>query len=163
MPSKPQSLSAMFLYSPPAFRRLCTVLRPASGIFASMSSRADKPQKQIRRKGHLQVRRAVLSSGSVSIYSRPLKRRTAAHRAPNRAQSNPGPLRQEQAGVLLFVAGQGENSATALVCVLPGAAGARTQAQISYGISPFARHPLISMGQILQLLAPGKVSDIVVS
>lgn len=129
--------------------RLC----PAGRSGAKMANRC---------KGHLQARIAVLSSGSVSN-SRPLKRRTAAHRAPNRAQSNPGPLRQEQAGVLLFVAGQGENSATALVCVLPGAAGARTQAQISYGISPFARHPLISMGQILQLLAPGKVSDIVVS
>ena len=121
MPSKPQSLSAMFLYSPPAFRRLCTVLRPASGIFASMSSRADKPQKQIRRKGHLQVRRAVLSSGNVSIYYRPLKRRTAAHRTPRKAQSNPGPLHQEQAGVLLFVAGQREHGATGLVGVPPGA------------------------------------------
>lgn len=54
------------LYSPPMIRRLCAVLRPASDIFASTSSRADKPQKQIRRKGHLQVRRAVLSSGSIS-------------------------------------------------------------------------------------------------
>lgn len=74
-----------------------------------------------RCKGHLQARIAVLSSGSVSSNSRPLKRRTAAHRAPNRAQSNPGPLRQEQAGVLLFVAGQGENSATGLVDIPPGA------------------------------------------
>lgn len=54
------------LYSPPMIRRLCAVLRPASDIFASTSSSADKPQKQIRRKGHLQVRRAVLSSGSIS-------------------------------------------------------------------------------------------------
>lgn len=49
------------LYSPPMIRRLCAVLRPASDIFASTSSRADKPQKQIRRKGHLQARRAAFS------------------------------------------------------------------------------------------------------
>lgn len=79
------------LYSPPMIRRLCAVLRPASGIFASTSSRADKPQKQIRRKGHLQVRRAVLSSGSISLYSRPLKRRTAAHRGATQGIKQPRP------------------------------------------------------------------------
>lgn len=79
------------LYSPPMIRRLCAVLRPASDIFASTSSMADKPQKQIRRKGHLQVRRAVLSSGSIPLYSRPLKRRTAAHRGATQGIKQPRP------------------------------------------------------------------------
>lgn len=62
----------------------------------------------------------------VSLYSNTIKLRISAHRTPNRAQSNPGPLRQEQAGALSFVLGQGEDGTMLFIGVPPGAAGAVT-------------------------------------
>lgn len=62
----------------------------------------------------------------VSLYPNTIKLRISAHRTPNRAQSNPGPLRQGQAGALSFVLGQGEDGTRLFIGVPPGAAGAVT-------------------------------------
>lgn len=101
------------LYSPPMIRRLCAVLRPASDIFASTSSRADKPQKQIRRKGHLQVRRAVLSSGSISSI---LPATKTSHSGPHSAtqdikQPRPTPSGASRGIIICCGPGRGRRSA----------------------------------------------------
>ena len=83
--------------------------RPSSegGIFAPVSSRAGE-----RRKYKTSVKTVYRIAKrfyhlSVSLYTRASKRFTTAHRTPHKAQSNPGPLRKEQAGVLSFVPGDG--------------------------------------------------------
>lgn len=80
-------------------------------------------KKQNLRKGHLQARRAVLMPVSVLIFPRS----KTSHSAPQSARhdiKHPGPLRQEQAGALSFVPGQGEDGATVFVSVPLGAGAA---------------------------------------
>ena len=138
------------LYSPPMIRRLCAVLRPASDIFASTSSRADKPQKQIRRKGHLQVLRAVLSSGSISSI---LPATKTSHSGPQgrhaRHKATPAHSTRSKPGYCYLLWARDRTAQRSL--------SASHQAQREPGhkyisfkvIPPLARHPLISRGQNL--------------
>ena len=126
-PPVPPACPPISLHSPATSRCLRGLLWSPGGIFALVSSRVEQTsKKQNLRKDHLQALRAVLLSWSVPLYSNTIKLRISAHRTPNRAQSNPGPLRQEQAGALSFVLGQGEDGTMLFIGVPPGAAGAVT-------------------------------------
>ena len=99
--------AAMSLYFPPAFRRLCGLLWPPGGIFAPVSSGAERAKK-----GKTAVKTICKPVErflclAVFLYSQGLKRRTAAHREPHRAQSNPGPLQHGASRGFVIYCGPG--------------------------------------------------------
>lgn len=69
----------------PAFCRLCAVLRPAGGIFASMSSRAGKRQKHKTAVKSIYGPVTAFCALMAIPYSSTAKRPTAALRRPNKA------------------------------------------------------------------------------
>lgn len=67
----------------PAFCRLCAVLRPAGGIFASMSSRAgERPKRKTAVKAICRTVTASCALVAIPIFPR----RQAAHSGPQKAQ-----------------------------------------------------------------------------
>lgn len=126
MPSSPSSVSAHIPTLPSNFPLLAWPPTVSKRHFCARDQQRRSRQKS--RTAAKAIYRPVerLYRLEVSLYSHVLKLRISAHRTPNRAQSNPGPLRQEQAGALSFVLGQGEDGTMLFIGVPPGAAGAVT-------------------------------------
>lgn len=125
-PPVPPACPPISLHSPATSRCLRGLLWSPGGIFALVSSRVEQTSKNKTSVKTICRLLELFYCLGVSLYSNTIKLRISAHRTPNRAQSNPGPLRQEQAGALSFVLGQGEDGTMLFIGVPPGAAGAVT-------------------------------------
>ncbi len=79
------------LYSPPMIRRLCAVLRPASDILRPRPAGRTSPKSKSAVKAIYKSVERFYRLAVSPLYSRPLKRRTAAHRGATQGIKQPRP------------------------------------------------------------------------
>ena len=91
---------------------------------AHVQQSGTSPKKQNICKGHLQALHSAFASGSVPYIPTPQNAVQRPAQRHTRHKATPAHSVRSKPGVLLFVAGQGEDGAAGLVGVPPGTAGA---------------------------------------
>ena len=143
-------LLPMSLYSPPASRRLCAVLRPAGGIFAPVASRAgEMPKSKTAVKAIYRPYTAFCALVAIPIFPHRKTAHSGRHRpAQGIKQPRPAPLWREPGHYHLFRARESTAQRSAVLSY-QAQRGPRQDTQFSISTAPADAHPAIMIGQSL--------------